>query len=89
MGVGFDMKDFDIFLFHALVLFWGVSGGHSLGLLGVSTVNLCNVHAKLVAFFEDPLAPGFYEVVELDGELGHAVAQLVEAEVDRGERVCH
>jgi hypothetical protein len=56
---------------------------------GSCTVNFCNVHTKLIAFFKDPLAAGFYEVVELDGELGHAVAQLVESEVDRGERFGH
>lgn len=48
-------------------------------------MNFCDVHAELVALFEDTLASGFYEVVELDGEFGHAVAELVEAKIDRGE----
>jgi hypothetical protein len=52
-------------------------------------MDFCNIHAELVALLKDPLAPGFYEVVEFHGKLGHAVAELVEAEVDRGERVCH
>lgn len=52
-------------------------------------MNFCNVHAELVALLKDSLASGFYEVVELHGKLGHAVAELVEAEVDRGEGVCH
>lgn len=52
-------------------------------------MDLRDVHAELVALFEDPLSSGFYEVVELYGELGHAVAQLVEAKVNRGEGVCH
>jgi hypothetical protein len=52
-------------------------------------MNFCDVHAELIALFENSLAAGFYEVVELDGELCHAVAQLVEAEIDRGEGVSH
>lgn len=27
VGVGFDLEDFDVFLFHSLILFGGVSGG--------------------------------------------------------------
>ena len=52
-------------------------------------MNLRNVHTELVSLFQNPLASGFYEVIELDGELCHAVAQLVEAKIDRRERVCH
>ena len=52
-------------------------------------MELSDIHAELVALLEDTLAPGFNEVVEFDGELCHAVAQLVEAKVDGGEGVGH
>ncbi len=57
--------------------------------IGYRTVDLGDVHAELVALFEHSLASSLYEVIELDCELGHAVAELVEAEVDRGEGVGH
>jgi hypothetical protein len=47
-------------------------------------VNFGNVHTELVSFFKNALATGFYKVVEFDSELGHAVAELIEAEVYRG-----
>jgi hypothetical protein len=89
VGVGFDLENLDVFLFHALVLFGDVSNVISVGLFGYHTMNFCNVHAELIALLEDTLASCFYEVVEFDGEFGHAVAQLVEPKVDRGEGVCH
>jgi len=46
------------------------------------TFELCDVHAKGVALFEHAFAAALDEVVEALGELGHALAQVVEAEVD-------
>lgn len=52
-------------------------------------MELRNIHFEGVALFEDALAPDFNESIELDSEFRHAIAQLVEAEVDGGERVGH
>ena len=40
------------------------------------------IHAEGIALFEDALATAFDEFVEAVGEGGHALAQVVEAEVD-------
>ena len=53
------------------------------------TFELCDVHAKGVALFEHAFAAALDEVIEALGELGHAFAQVVEAEVDGGEVVGH
>jgi hypothetical protein len=52
-------------------------------------MKLRNVHAELIALFEDALSAGFDEVVESDCELSHAVAEFVETEVDGRQGVCH
>ena len=53
------------------------------------TFELCDIHAKGVALFEHAFAAALDEVVEALGELGHAFAQVVEAEVDGWEVVGH
>lgn len=53
------------------------------------TFELGDIHAELVALFEDAPAACLDEGVEFDGELVHAVAQLIEAEVNGGKRVGH
>lgn len=53
------------------------------------TLQFGNVHSELIALFEDALSPLLDEGVEFRAELGHAIAQLVEAEIDTGKRVCH
>ncbi len=52
-------------------------------------MQLGDVHAELIAFVEDALALALDEGVEANRELGHAVAQVLEAEVYRRERVGH
>jgi hypothetical protein len=52
-------------------------------------MKLGHVHAELVALFEDPSAAVLDECVEARGELVHATAQVVEAEVDGGQLVGH
>jgi len=47
------------------------------------------MHAEGVAFFEYALAATLDKVVESVGESCHAIAQVVEAEVDRREAICH
>ena len=53
------------------------------------TFKLCDVHAKGVSLFEHAFAAALDEVVEALGELRHAFAQVVEAEVDGWEVVGH
>jgi hypothetical protein len=53
------------------------------------TFEFGHVHAKGVALFEHALAAAFDEFVEAVGEGGHALAQVVETEVDGGEAVGH
>lgn len=55
----------------------------------VHTFQLSNIHAELVSFFQHALAALLNEVVELGGEFRHAIAQVVEAEIDAGQRVGH
>lgn len=50
----------------------------------IRTLKLCHVHPKLVPLLQHALAPLFNEGVELRCELGHAIAELVEAKVDAG-----
>tara|TARA_R110002060_G_scaffold33176_2_gene43905 strand:+ start:698 stop:904 length:207 start_codon:yes stop_codon:yes gene_type:complete len=50
--------------------------------IGVSTFELCDIHAKLVSLLQDTLATLLNESIELDSELCHAVAQFIEAEID-------
>jgi hypothetical protein len=53
------------------------------------TLDLCYIHPELVALFQKPSSPFLDEVVEARGELIHATAQVVKAEVDGGELVGH
>jgi hypothetical protein len=53
------------------------------------TFKLGDIHAKGVALFQHALAAALDEVVEALRELGHSLAQVVEAEVDRGQGVGH
>ena len=53
------------------------------------TFKLGNIHAKGVALFEYAFAAALDEVVEALGELGHAFAKIIEAEVHGGEVVGH
>ena len=55
----------------------------------VLTLELRNAHPERIALVQYPLSPTRNEVVEPHGKLGHALAQLIEAEVDAGERVRH
>jgi hypothetical protein len=50
-------------------------------------LKLCNVHAELIALLQNALAALLDESIELGAKLGHAIAQLVEAEVGVGQRV--
>ena len=43
----------------------------------------------MIAFFEDALATFVDELVELLCEAGHAIAEIVEPEVDVWQGVCH
>lgn len=51
------------------------------------TFQLRDRHRELVALLQHALAALLYEGVEARRELGHAVAQIVEAEVDAWEAV--
>lgn len=53
------------------------------------TVEFCDVHAELIALFQHSPAPILDKCVESRCELVHAAAQVVEAEVDRGQLVRH
>lgn len=53
------------------------------------TFELGNVHAELVSFFENTLPSCFDECVELDRELGHAIAKLIESEMDAWKGIGH
>jgi hypothetical protein len=53
------------------------------------TFKLSDVHAEGIALFQHALAAALDKVVEALRELGHALAQVVEAEVDRGQGVGH
>lgn len=67
----------------------GVAARRALLYEGVCTFKLGDVHAKGVALLEHALAAALDEVVEALGELGHAFAQVVEAEIDGGQAVGH
>ena len=54
---------------------------------GSSTLQLGHVHAELVPLLQHPLAPLLDKGIESRRELGHAIAQVVEAKVDAGQRV--
>ena len=45
-------------------------------------MQLSNVHAELVALFENPSSPSLDECVEARSELVHATAQIIKAKVD-------
>lgn len=85
VAVGFceggDMLASHFFLLYLFILWTGEQRG--------LTFELCDVHAKGVALFEHAFAAALDEVVEALGELGHAFAQVVEAEVDGWEVVGH
>lgn len=53
------------------------------------TFKFRDVHAKGIALFQHTLAAALDELVEALGELGHAFAQVIEAEVDGWEVVGH
>lgn len=53
------------------------------------TLKLGNIHAKGIALFKHAFAAALDEVVEALGELGHALAQVVETEIHGGEVVGH
>ena len=55
----------------------------------VCTVEFGNVDVELVAFFQDAFATFGDEVVEAVGEAGHALAEVVEAEVYGWEGIGH
>lgn len=52
------------------------------------TLKFGDIHAELVALFQHTLATLLDEGVEARAELGHAVSQVIEAEVDVGQSVC-
>lgn len=58
-------------------------------LVEVRTLELGNVHVESIAFFEDLLAAFVDELVELLCKAGHAITEIVEAEVDDWQRVGH
>ena len=53
------------------------------------TLDFGNVHAELIALLQHPLPPLLDKLIEALCELVHATAQVVEAEVYRGELVRH
>jgi hypothetical protein len=53
------------------------------------TVELGDVHAKLVALFQYSSSSSLDKCVKSRGKLVHATAQVVKAEVDRGQLVGH
>jgi hypothetical protein len=53
------------------------------------TLQLCDIHAELVALFQHALATLLNKVVEACRELCHARAEVLEAEVDAGQLVGH
>lgn len=48
-----------------------------------------NVHSEGIALLQDTLSSAFDELVKASSELRHALSQVIEAEIDAGERVCH
>lgn len=52
-----------------------------------STLDFGNVHPELIALFKHTLTPLLDKGVELGREFGHAVAQIVETEIDAWKRV--
>lgn len=52
-------------------------------------MELSDVHAELIALLKDALSACFDEGVELCCELCHAIAQLVEPEVDGRKGIGH
>jgi hypothetical protein len=53
------------------------------------TLQLTQIYPELVSFLENLLPPALNKRVEFRRELGHAIAQVLESEVDIGERVGH
>jgi hypothetical protein len=53
------------------------------------TVKFGNIHSELISFLQNTFTALFNKGIELDSEFGHAVAQLVEAEVDTWEGIRH
>ena len=58
-----------------------------MGLEALIFMQLGDVHAKLIAFFENPFATCGDEVVKAMGKASHAFAELIEAKVYRGKSV--
>lgn len=56
--------------------------------LSSRTLKFSDIHAELVALLQDSLAALLDKCVEPGSELGHAVAQVVEAKVDVWQGVC-
>jgi hypothetical protein len=52
-------------------------------------MQLCDVHAELVPFFQYSPPPVLDESIEACCELVHAAAQVIEAKVYAGQLVCH
>lgn len=46
-----------------------------------------NIETELIALFQNSLSPLLNKGVKLGRELGHAIAQVVETEIDVGESV--
>ena len=53
------------------------------------TMQLGHVHAELVTLFKDAFTPLGDKVIESVGELGHALAELIETKVNTRESVGH
>lgn len=53
------------------------------------TLKLGDIHAEGISLFENTLTAALNEVVKSRGEGCHALAQVVEAEIDRRQAVRH
>ena len=70
---------------------WGGGGGGEEWKRGrvSGTLEFGEVDAELIAFFQDALASFVDEIVESCCELGHAIAEVIKAEVYAREGVSH
>lgn len=53
------------------------------------TLELSEVYMELISFLQNLLPTTFDECVKFGGKLGHAIAQILEAKVNAGQRVGH
>lgn len=86
-GLGLELVDCD---FAGALYIWNFGQRRSVVSVHTSlTLQFGDVHAKGIALLQHSLSAPLDELVEAHRELRHTLTQVIEAEVDAWECVCH